>query len=599
MKIFCFCSTTDLNWRRAGAMLLVAAAFSLSFASCPAMAAVYYVHGSSTTGTGSEASPWTLLQLNDNMAGIVAGDHIYFKRGDVFTLEPGPDTQALLYMQNRNGTAADPIVFAAYGTGAAPVLDCIGPTAPVWQSEGNSIYSTVFPTTNANPVPHLMVHEAKAQPATTILELADMPAKLGPNGILIRTTPTYANFWVQSINGLMVAGLAGNDFAAGNQGYIRYLENNQENNGAGFTVTNIITSGAAANAGLTEYGQWYWDPATNKIFLYAAQPPNSTTVQVNRVREGIRVQSSSYLVFRDLQIRNANNEGIVFYDSDQLTAERLTITRCGLAGITMWNVTDSIIQDNSFDADGTGISLYKSIYSTRQTTGNQIRNNTITNIRGAGVLLIADQDKPVTDVSNNLITKNTITNCTTMSYDNGGVYSFAVGSNTVDANVVKDCGSPHLRSGGIQVDMARAPMTITNNTFADNSVAGVAVSGSSHIITGNTLSNNGSGLDNRGQLMFFTAGTAAADCTVTTNTFRADRNMQFIVAEAGNCTGHTIDYNTYTFQGATGSGFYWPCTSPAWMDFPTWQSSSGQDAHSSLKKIPWPLTAQYLLLLLQ
>jgi parallel beta-helix repeat protein len=142
-------------------------------------------------------------------------------------------------------------------------------------------------------------------------------------------------------------------------------------------------------------------------------------------------------------------------------------------------------------------------------------------------------------------------------------------------------------------------MPITDNSLSNNSVAGIAVSGADHTITGNTLANNGAGLDNRAQLMFFSAGTAAANCTVTHNTFRADTGYQFIVAESGNCSGHSINFNTYTYQGATGSGFYWPCSSADWMDFSTWQSSTGLDADSTLERISPLLTAQYLLLLLR
>jgi hypothetical protein len=79
-------------------------------------AATYYVDPSSTAATanGSLATPWkTLAQVNSNMSLFQPGDQILFKRGQKFS---GNLTIS------RSGTAGNPIVFGAYGTGAAPLF---------------------------------------------------------------------------------------------------------------------------------------------------------------------------------------------------------------------------------------------------------------------------------------------------------------------------------------------------------------------------------------------------------------------------------------------------------------------------------------------
>ena len=74
----------------------------------------YYVDASTTASTqnGLLATPWkTLAQVTANMNLFQPGDFVLFKRGEVF---PG-----ILYPK-RGGTAAAPLTFGAYGTGARP-----------------------------------------------------------------------------------------------------------------------------------------------------------------------------------------------------------------------------------------------------------------------------------------------------------------------------------------------------------------------------------------------------------------------------------------------------------------------------------------------
>ena len=76
----------------------------------------YYVDPSSksTIADGSIVSPWkTIAQLNSGTTSIAAGDSVFFKRGQLFSGS---------IIVGGSGTASQPIVYTAYGTGDMPEL---------------------------------------------------------------------------------------------------------------------------------------------------------------------------------------------------------------------------------------------------------------------------------------------------------------------------------------------------------------------------------------------------------------------------------------------------------------------------------------------
>ena len=84
------------------------------------MATDYYVDsvaGNDTTNNGlSSAAPWkSLTKINGTT--FVAGDKVLFKRGSAWTGTLTP---------KGSGAAGNPLVFDAYGTGAAPIIDGAG-----------------------------------------------------------------------------------------------------------------------------------------------------------------------------------------------------------------------------------------------------------------------------------------------------------------------------------------------------------------------------------------------------------------------------------------------------------------------------------------
>ncbi|WP_456417549.1 hypothetical protein [Thiolapillus sp.] len=84
-------------------------------------------------------TPQTAWRTLDNLANkyFSAGEGILFKRGGYWN-----GTSTLPFQGARQGTADNPIVFSAYGTGPRPVIDFTVTQTPVWTPEGNGVYST-------------------------------------------------------------------------------------------------------------------------------------------------------------------------------------------------------------------------------------------------------------------------------------------------------------------------------------------------------------------------------------------------------------------------------------------------------------------------
>src|SRR3954453_10810774 len=67
-----------------------------------------------STQAQSQATPWkSISKLNSIFSTLVAGDIIYFKRGDIFFGS---------IVATRSGSSGKPITFDAYGSGNKPVI---------------------------------------------------------------------------------------------------------------------------------------------------------------------------------------------------------------------------------------------------------------------------------------------------------------------------------------------------------------------------------------------------------------------------------------------------------------------------------------------
>ena len=79
--------------------------------------------GNDSTGDGSESTPWqTITKINDTS--FSAGDNIYLKAGDTWTIGSG---ESGIYVDYA-GNSENEITITAYGTGAKPIIDASAQT---------------------------------------------------------------------------------------------------------------------------------------------------------------------------------------------------------------------------------------------------------------------------------------------------------------------------------------------------------------------------------------------------------------------------------------------------------------------------------------
>jgi hypothetical protein len=125
----------------------------------------YYVkNGGSDSNTGlSDAQAWETLSKVNGYS-FSAGDTVYFNRGDTWY---GQQLSPLV-----SGTEEDPIVFAAYGTGAKPIItqaDTLSGWTGVgnWRLQSANIYAIEF----IPPVSRFLVDGAEVRRAESIADI--------------------------------------------------------------------------------------------------------------------------------------------------------------------------------------------------------------------------------------------------------------------------------------------------------------------------------------------------------------------------------------------------------------------------------------------
>lgn len=591
---------TSFVYRVCGlSVLLQVAVLVFTVASCRNVLAAdtYYVDASASGGVydGSLVNPWnTLAQVNAAMGTFNPGDHIRFKRGGIFITVPGQDNTLKITV---SGEETNPIVFEAYGDSndPLPILDGSRELGS-WTHHGGNIYKHDLAEINR---PRILFFNGKAVPPITTLQFADVPAILKKDAILMQKDGVYITLWATSVDHAdnTVSGITFYDILPDKNVYARQLDENgvQTELDPHLGTPTII----ATTDGLTEPGHWYWD--SGKLYLYSEVDRTGSTIPVGYTEDGendcakipgacaengIDIQPlKEYVVIKDIKVKRFNDFGVVIRKGNNITINGIEIYGCGIVGIQMYNNSNNIIQNTTIDSVSNGISIWA--YSPDPSgfsMNNEILNNTVSNCRGGCITLSSEFITPNPDptrVSENIIYGNTISNANTMSYDGGGVYTWYAGSNTIESNIIRNCGSLVLASAGIQIDYSGGPMTIRNNTIEHNSIGGIAVSGDGHQITGNTLRNNGvSSRSRSAQIGFFHALSSASNCTVTGNIMEAGQGQHMILGNPGSTSGHTINNNLYYSQSKT--LFNWNDWSDAWIDFETWKSRTGHDANSKL-----------------
>lgn len=403
---------------------------------------VWYVSNSGNSGGGhSVGNP--IDPVSFVSAPVQANDIVNFNRGEVYDFGD--------YTIPVNG-----LTIGAYGTGAEPILN--GSTdysLATWTSEGSGIYSTPVSTA----VKWVFINGLAAR----LGESPYIPITSAPSGTTRGALTATLNAY-NSVNTLVGTKLRVKEF---NFRMSFEMNISAYNSGTGVITTTETFSGAAVNMPfklygalqfLTTNGDWWWDDATDKLYVKAAATPAGTDIRVtfadnaffadgkddltisglefkHYYRAAIEAVHCDNLNINDFSIHDVRTNGLWIYgNSTGLVVDNFSMTRIGchaiytgaIQGPTFTNFTISEIgsQDNmSWPIDtrfrkhcGVGIAVSDEPTETLKQPGNvTVQDFLIHDVGGQGIGPYGD---------NWLIERGEIYNFAEKWEDVGGIHSF-------------------------------------------------------------------------------------------------------------------------------------------------------------------------------
>ncbi|MEZ4739048.1 MAG: right-handed parallel beta-helix repeat-containing protein [Flavobacteriales bacterium] len=417
------------------------ATIALLFSSLGVSATTYYVSPSgndSNNGT-SQGSAWrTVARAQQLQYVLQPGDRILFERGGTYSGQLDI---------NSNGSASQPIVIGAYGTGALPVISG-SIAATTWtQHQGNIWRASV-----AQPVKYVRVNGA-LQTLARYPNSGWLRVNTSSNTQLNSTSLTQANgYWngarlvVRSTN-WCYENAETSGFSNGTLSFpaITYNPGNYD---WGFFVCNKLSE-------LDSPGEWYHDANAGVLYLWAPgnADPNGLNVQASVFENGVNVgwQKSHVriedLLFRGQRYAGVNNGGASYVTITGCTFEWLNhairsygnndnysgniIRNTFASGMALIDNNTTVENNTITDIaliPGLGESFwgYYGMYALGD--DNVIRNNRITNTGNSGMFL---EGSP-------LVEKNVIIGPLATVNDGGGIYWDNSDGMIIQDNIIKD-----------------------------------------------------------------------------------------------------------------------------------------------------------------
>lgn len=468
----------------------------------------YYVSaaGNDVNSGLSEAEPWqTLGKVNGEMASFQAGDQILFKRGETFH-------GSLLVTQ-------DQLSFGAFGAGNKPVISG-GVTfnsgwtsfmGNIWEkvlvqapSELNNLYRENdrlpvgrFPNKDSIDGGFLRLESSSGVTQFTDNELGSSIDWTGADVVIRVSEFRY--------NRVEVTDHVGNTVFLGPGFDVASLQPN-----SGYYLINSIHA-------LDSEGEWCYDRATGKIYLYSTANPNGTEFTYPFEEAVIEINSVSDISFSDIAVKFGNHFNVNAYGSENLSLDEVEISAAGGEGVKAENtagvqIADSyfeevnvravyvrngttglVVHDNEFYNIGMDPAYGKEkglfcIYN--ESNGAQFLRNKITLVGGAGI---------VTGGKNQLIKNNYLKDVVMLVDDMGGIYTnnnlggLTTQGSVIEWNIVDNARgqlegnhSGRNRAVGIYLDNGSNNVTVRNNSVFNCGATGYFL----HWITGNTVFEN-------------------------------------------------------------------------------------------------------------
>jgi len=334
-----------------------------------AKATNYYI---SSTGTNTNPATATssnpLAFANFSAITLQAGDTVFFKSGDVFRGQ---------LTINASGTAAKPIVFTAYGTGAAPVIS-------------GSVAITNFTVANNAIFPSGKVYKAfynTAEIKNLIVNGVQMVVAQKPN---YSTSQSFET--VSSTSGTSHTGFKSSFATVGTatnwagakvcvrtslwNWEIRTVENMVGTDSINYTSqpTSQPAGGTNGSTGFGGYGfffsnkkelidtanEWCYN-GTDTVYYYPAnnQSPSSQTIEGTVYKYGIYAQGRSYITISNLAFQNQDSAAIFFAkkSNDNIVIQNCSFSNQNFYGIRLSGTTNTVTQNSFSDCNGRALHM--------------------------------------------------------------------------------------------------------------------------------------------------------------------------------------------------------------------------------------------------
>ncbi|MFZ4456882.1 MAG: right-handed parallel beta-helix repeat-containing protein [Bacteroidales bacterium] len=422
----------------------------------------YYVSSSggndANNGKSTGAAWKTITKVNAMMNTFVAKDSILFKCGDTFTDQ---------FNITKSGTSSSPIVYASYGSGAKPLLNT-AVTLTGWTVTSNPNIWVANYTGALSDIRFVTINDKIQQ----IGRFPDISA--ANDGFLYNDACWGFNKFRDASVNVSTQDWTGATAVMYTKPYriegVKILKHQLD------TITTNPTT-AAIHVGygyiiqnhlatLTTQGEWYFDRAAKKVYLYSTTNPSLVKVQASSTKYGILINSGiTGINIKNFAFRNADTMAVSITSGSYINIDNCTFSNT-LHGVWMASSTNISVTNNSF-TDIYNISIgstYSSLYITA--TNNYIRRNflnpgmsDITNnaYKAAISLYCTSAVISYNDIDScgyigvyyngygNTISHNKIGHFNMRMFDGGGIYSFgtwsyvpSLGTNKYGNNLIEN-----------------------------------------------------------------------------------------------------------------------------------------------------------------
>ncbi|RZK63863.1 MAG: right-handed parallel beta-helix repeat-containing protein, partial [Pedobacter sp.] len=273
---------------------------------------------------------------------------------------------------NGHGSAGNPITFTAFGTGANPVITAFV-TLSQWQSVGNGVYESQNNLLGSSVNVMLLNSQPQGMgryPNASAVNKGWMKIKSHTNNTV--TDPDIAsgtnwkgaevvirkNHWV--IDRHVITAQSGST--------ITYTQTNNTNyfptDGYGYFIQNDLRT-------LDALGEWYYNPATKKMYVYfGTTSPSSSVVQAsafdNLVNSNKADGQNAYLTFENLTFSGANAHAFSLSYGSNVVVRNCSLEYLGNSAISAYQATSTTVEKCTINgAQNNGVYLNEKCHNSK------------------------------------------------------------------------------------------------------------------------------------------------------------------------------------------------------------------------------------------